>query len=125
MNTAAKSLTTDHVDENVQSATTAEARYFTPELAQMFTQANVWITSTGYNRTALHYHHALADLSRCHAAGHQCRLGTEEAALSQSLGKLSRLAIGRYCKTSRLHARAGRRMGLDDRSDQRLSVKQQ
>ena len=37
----------------------AEARYFTPELAQMMTPANVWITATGYNRTALHYHHAL------------------------------------------------------------------
>jgi ubiquinone biosynthesis protein COQ4 len=38
---------------------TADANYFTPELAQMMSQANVWITSTGYNRTALHYHHAL------------------------------------------------------------------
>jgi ubiquinone biosynthesis protein COQ4 len=37
----------------------ADANYFTPELAQMFSQANVWITSTGYNRAALHYHHAL------------------------------------------------------------------
>jgi ubiquinone biosynthesis protein COQ4 len=38
---------------------TSEARYFTPELAQMLSQANVCITSTGYNRTALHYHHVL------------------------------------------------------------------
>ena len=37
----------------------AAARYFTPELAQMMTTGAVWITATGYNRTALHYHHAL------------------------------------------------------------------
>lgn len=38
---------------------TANARFFTPELAQYMSASNVWITSTGYNRTALHYHHAL------------------------------------------------------------------
>lgn len=37
----------------------AEARYFTPELAQWLSGQYVWITSTGYNRTAVHYHHAL------------------------------------------------------------------
>jgi len=47
--------------ENALSMTNvaADANYFTPELAQMFSQANVWITSTGYNRAALHYHHVL------------------------------------------------------------------
>lgn len=38
---------------------TADARFFTPELAQMLSAGNMWITSTGLYRTSLHYHHAL------------------------------------------------------------------
>ena len=38
---------------------TVESRYFTPELAQFISAPNVWITTTSYNRIALHYHHVL------------------------------------------------------------------
>jgi ubiquinone biosynthesis protein COQ4 len=38
---------------------TVNARFFTPELAQYLDAAIVWITSSGYNRTALHYYHVL------------------------------------------------------------------
>jgi ubiquinone biosynthesis protein COQ4 len=37
----------------------ATARFLTPELANLASMPFVWITSTGYARTALHYHHAL------------------------------------------------------------------
>jgi ubiquinone biosynthesis protein COQ4 len=37
----------------------ATARFLTPELANFANMSFVWITSTGYARTALHYHHAL------------------------------------------------------------------
>jgi ubiquinone biosynthesis protein Coq4 len=38
---------------------TATARYFTPALAQFISAHQVWVSSTGYNRTALHYHHVM------------------------------------------------------------------
>jgi len=37
----------------------ATSRFLTPELANFANMSFVWITSTGYARTALHYHHAL------------------------------------------------------------------
>jgi ubiquinone biosynthesis protein COQ4 len=37
----------------------ATARFLTPELANFANMPFVWITSTGYSRTALHYHHVL------------------------------------------------------------------
>jgi ubiquinone biosynthesis protein Coq4 len=38
---------------------TSQACYFTPEFAQFMSHGLAWITSAGYNRTALHYHHVL------------------------------------------------------------------
>ncbi len=38
---------------------TQDARFFTPELAQIMSQASMWVSSTGIYRTSLHYHHAL------------------------------------------------------------------
>jgi ubiquinone biosynthesis protein COQ4 len=37
----------------------ATSRFLTPELANFASMPFLWITSTGYARTALHYHHAL------------------------------------------------------------------
>jgi ubiquinone biosynthesis protein Coq4 len=37
----------------------SEARFFTPELATYMSASAVWVSSTGYTRTALHYHHVL------------------------------------------------------------------
>lgn len=38
---------------------TQDSRFFTPELAQMISAGNMWITSTGIYRTSLHYHHTM------------------------------------------------------------------
>jgi ubiquinone biosynthesis protein COQ4 len=38
---------------------TQDSRFFFPELAQMLSGANMWVTSTGLYRTSLHYHHAM------------------------------------------------------------------
>jgi ubiquinone biosynthesis protein COQ4 len=38
---------------------TAFARYFTPALAQYFSEANCFVGAAGYMRTSLHYHHVM------------------------------------------------------------------
>ena len=55
----------------------ATSRFLTPELANFANMSFVWITSTGYARTALHYHHALPvyldAMQQGIAAGHALR----------------------------------------------------
>jgi ubiquinone biosynthesis protein COQ4 len=38
---------------------TVASRFFTPELAQILSHAQMWIAATGIYRTSLHYHHVL------------------------------------------------------------------
>lgn len=50
---------------------TADARFFTPELAQHLSAGSMWVTSTGIYRTSLHYHHALPTYLQAVAQGIQ------------------------------------------------------